>query len=214
MGSEGVGSKDTIEMNEPVATRTRRSTKLQHPSKAEKTKNITGKLQMETKENMKSILLQLRQQNQQQQDRLTEMNVMLKNVLELQLSIVHELRKDVEAELQSKELEKLPLPGPERVNSRTATNEIGADTSEASSRPFEQKVTHEKMHQLSWEFLNQLAVKICALTSKQCNLQLQMAATLNITSQEHSRSGSPDQQTMLPTAWAIPIISNYQDIQM
>ena len=86
LGSEGDGSKDTIKMNEPVATRTRRSTKLQHPSMAEKTKNITGKLQMETEENMKSILLQLRQQNQQQQDRLTEMNVMLKNVLELQLA--------------------------------------------------------------------------------------------------------------------------------
>ena len=140
LGSEGVGSKDTTKMNEPVATRTRRSTKLQHPSMAEKTKNITGKLRMETKENMRSILLQLQQQNQQQQDRLTEMNVMLKNVLELQLLVVHELRKDVKAELQSKE--KLPLPGPELVNSRTATNEIGADTSEVSSRPFEQKVTH------------------------------------------------------------------------
>jgi hypothetical protein len=97
---------------------------------------------METKENMKSILLQLRQQNQQQQDRLTEMNVMLKNVLELQLSILHELRNDVEAELQSRQLEKLPLSGPELVNSRTATNEIGADTTEVSGRPFEQKVTH------------------------------------------------------------------------
>ena len=86
LGSEGVESKDTMEMNMPVATRTRRSTKLQHLSTAEKTKNITGKLQMETKENMKSILLQLRQQNQQQQDRLTEMNVMLTNVLEQQLS--------------------------------------------------------------------------------------------------------------------------------
>jgi hypothetical protein len=47
LGSEGVESKDTMEMNMPVATRTRRSTKLQHPSTAEKTKNITGKLQME-----------------------------------------------------------------------------------------------------------------------------------------------------------------------
>ena len=74
---------------------------------------------------------------------LTEMNVMLKNVLELQLSIVHELRGDIEATLQSKEnLKTLPLPGPGLVNSRTATNEIGTDTSEVSSRPFKQKVTH------------------------------------------------------------------------
>ena len=64
------------------------------------------------------------------------MNVMLKKVLELQLLVVHELRKDVEAELQSGELEKLPLPGPELVISQTA------DTIEASGRPFEQKVTH------------------------------------------------------------------------
>ena len=70
------------------------------------------------------------------------MNVMLKKVLELQLLVVHELRKDVEAELQSRELKKLPLSGPELVNSRKATNEIAVDTSEASSRPFEQKVTH------------------------------------------------------------------------
>jgi hypothetical protein len=71
------------------------------------------------------------------------MNVMLKSVLELQLSIVHELRGDIEATLQLKEkLETLPLYCPGLVNSRIATNEIGADTSEVSSRPFEQKVTH------------------------------------------------------------------------
>ena len=98
---------------------------------------------MDTVENLKSLLLQLRQQNKQQQDRLTEMNVMLKYVLELQLSIVHELRGDIEETLQLKEyLETLPLPGLGLVDSRTATNEIGADTNEVSSRPFEQKVTH------------------------------------------------------------------------
>ncbi len=87
MGSEGVKSKDTIEMNEPVAMHTRRSTKLQHPSKAKWAKNISGKLQMEKEE--KRLLLQRVQQNKQQQDRLTVTNVMLKNVLELQLLIVH-----------------------------------------------------------------------------------------------------------------------------
>ena len=40
----------------------------------------------------KSLLLQLIQQNEQQHDKFTEMNVMLKQVLELQLLIVHELR--------------------------------------------------------------------------------------------------------------------------
>ena len=58
---------------------------------------------METGENLKSLLLQIRQQNKQQQDRLTEMNVMLKNVLELQLSIVHELHGSIKAVLQANE---------------------------------------------------------------------------------------------------------------
>ncbi len=62
---------------------TRRSTKLQHPSKAKMAKNISGKLQMGTDEN--SLLPQPIQQNKQQQVMLTEMNGMLKNVLELQL---------------------------------------------------------------------------------------------------------------------------------
>ena len=98
-------------MDEPVVMHTRRSTKLQHPSKAEKAKNVAGRLQMERGENLTSLLLQLRQQNKQQQDRITEMNVMLNNVVELQLSIVHELRGNIE--LQSKEnLETLPLPSP------------------------------------------------------------------------------------------------------
>jgi len=59
LGSEGVKSKDTMEMNEPVATRTRHSNKLQHPSKVKNTKNTTGELQMDTGENMNSLLLQL-----------------------------------------------------------------------------------------------------------------------------------------------------------
>ncbi len=92
---------------------------------------------------MKSLLLQLRQQNKQQQGRLTEMNVMLKNVLEQQLLIVNELHGNIEALLQLKEnLETLPLPCQKLVNLPRVTNEIGADTSEASSRPFKQKVTH------------------------------------------------------------------------
>ena len=50
---------------------------------------LSGRLQTETEE--KGVLLQLIQQNKQQQDRLTDMNVMLKNMLGLQLSIVHVL---------------------------------------------------------------------------------------------------------------------------
>jgi hypothetical protein len=50
---------------------------------------LSGRLQTETEE--KGVLLQLIQQNKQQQDRLTDMNVMMKNMLELQLSIVHVL---------------------------------------------------------------------------------------------------------------------------
>ena len=36
LGSEGVESNDTIKIDEPVAMHTRRSTKLQHPSKVER----------------------------------------------------------------------------------------------------------------------------------------------------------------------------------
>ena len=52
------------------------------------------------------------------------MNVMLKNVLELQLSIVHELRGNIEAVMQSREnLNILPLPCPTMVKLPRATNE-------------------------------------------------------------------------------------------
>ena len=84
-------------MNEPVAMRTRHSTKLQHPSKAKRAKNIRADYKTEMEE--KSLLRQLIQQNKQQQDKLTEMNVMLKKVLELQQFIVHKLHGNIEAVL-------------------------------------------------------------------------------------------------------------------
>ena len=108
LGSGGVESNDIIKEDVPIAMRTRGRTKLQHPSKAKKAKKISGKsMGMEKK----SLLSQLIQQNKQQQDRLTEMNVMLRKVLELQLSMAREIQEDIEAVVQCSE-KNLPLPGP------------------------------------------------------------------------------------------------------
>lgn len=133
LGSEGVESNDTIKMDDPIALRTRRRTKLQHPSKAKRAKNIPGKSKG-TEE--KSLLLQLIQQNKRQQDRITELNLMLKKVLELQLSMLHELHEDIEAVLQCSE-KTLQLPGPimvkpPRANERKARSKrlISAPASE------------------------------------------------------------------------------------
>ena len=97
MGSEGVESNDTIKVDVPVAMRTRGRTKLQHLSKAKRAKNISGK---STGTEKKSLLVQLIKQNKQQEDRLTKMNVMLRKVLELQLTMAHEIQEDIEAVLQ------------------------------------------------------------------------------------------------------------------
>ena len=100
LGSGGVESNDIIKEDVPIAMRTRGRIKLQHPSKAKKAKKISGK-SMGTEK--KSLLLQLIQQNKQQQDRLTEMNVMLRKVLELQLSMAREIQEDIEAVVQCSE---------------------------------------------------------------------------------------------------------------
>ena len=110
-GSEGVESSDIIKVDVPIAMRTRGRTNLQHPYQAKKAKKISGK-SMGTEK--KSLLLQLMQQNKQHQDRLTDMKVMLRKVLELQLSMAREIRRlireDIEAVLQCSE-KTLPLPG-------------------------------------------------------------------------------------------------------
>jgi hypothetical protein len=56
LGSEGVESIDIIKMDDPAAMRTRCRTKLQHPSKANRTRNISGK---STDMEDKRLLLQL-----------------------------------------------------------------------------------------------------------------------------------------------------------
>ena len=63
LGSEGVESIDIIKMDDPITMRTRCRTKLQHPSKAKRTRNISG---ISTDMEDKRLLLQLVQQNKQQ----------------------------------------------------------------------------------------------------------------------------------------------------
>ncbi len=53
---KGVHSKDSLKMDEPIALRTRRKFKLQHPSEAIKDKVILGVLQVKAED--KELLLQ------------------------------------------------------------------------------------------------------------------------------------------------------------
>ncbi len=86
-------------MDEPIALQTRRKFKLQYPPKAMKDKDILGGSQIEAKD--KELLLQLIAQTKRQQGEVTEMNLVLKKVLELPISIVQELQGGVTAELQN-----------------------------------------------------------------------------------------------------------------
>jgi hypothetical protein len=99
LDSEGFHSKDTLKMDEPIASRTRRKFKSQYPPEAIKDKDILGRLQIEAKD--KELLLQLIAQSKRQQGEVIEMNSVLKKVLELQISIVQELKEEITAELRN-----------------------------------------------------------------------------------------------------------------
>ena len=78
------------------------------------------------------------QQNKQLQPRLTEiseMSVIVKKVLELQLSMIRETREDVKAVLQCSE--KLPLPGPKIMAKTQKHTKRGADESKCLMVAFE-----------------------------------------------------------------------------
>ncbi len=105
-------------MDEPIALRTRRKLKLQSPSEVMKVKDILGRLQTEAED--KELLLQLIAQNKRQGE-FIETQLVLKKVLELQISIVQELQGAITAELRNDaqesdkkfkcELVKLPAKG-------------------------------------------------------------------------------------------------------
>ncbi len=92
-------SMDSFEMNEPIALCTRRKFKLQYPSEAMKDKDILVGLQVEAED--KKLLLQLIAQSKRQQGEFIGTKLVLKKVLELQISIVQELQGEITAELRN-----------------------------------------------------------------------------------------------------------------
>ena len=96
---------DTLEMDEPIALRTRRKFKLLYPSEPRKDTILFDKTDTE----MRELLICLIAQNKEQQDQIKAMNLMLKEVLAQQTSIVSKLH-DTETELlrQSKSQGKDP----------------------------------------------------------------------------------------------------------
>ncbi len=86
-------------MDEPIELRTRHKFKLQYPSEAMKHKDILGRLQVEAED--KELLLQLIAQSKSQQGEFMETKLVLKKVLELQISIVQELQGEITAELRN-----------------------------------------------------------------------------------------------------------------
>jgi hypothetical protein len=95
LDTEGIHSKDTLKMDEPIALRTRRKFKLQYPSEAMKDKDILGGLQIEAED--KELFQQLIAQSKRQQGEIIETKLVLKKVLELQISIVQELQGEITA---------------------------------------------------------------------------------------------------------------------
>jgi hypothetical protein len=77
LDTEGVQSKDTIKMDEPVAQRTRGKIKLQHLSEPRKDTILLDKPDTE----MKELLIRLIAQKKKQQDQIKAMNLMLKEFL-------------------------------------------------------------------------------------------------------------------------------------
>jgi hypothetical protein len=84
---EGVHSMDTLKMDEPIALQTRRMFKLQYPSEQRKDTILLDKTDTE----MRELLICLIAQNKEQQVQIKAMNLMLKEVLAQQTSIVSKL---------------------------------------------------------------------------------------------------------------------------
>jgi hypothetical protein len=76
-------------MDEPVAQRTRRKIKLQHLSEPRKDTILLDKTGAE----MRELLIRLIAQNKEQQDNIKAMNLMLKEILAQQTSIVSKLHQ-------------------------------------------------------------------------------------------------------------------------
>ena len=101
LDSGGVESKNTTEEDVPVALQPRSKVQLQHPTEATKNEDLLDRLQIEAE--LKELLKRLIIQNKKQQDKIQEMSFSLQTVLELQISIVQDVRRNIEAILQNDE---------------------------------------------------------------------------------------------------------------
>ena len=110
-GSEGAKSKDTIKMDEPIARRTRRNLRIQHPSKALKDKDALDKADTEVRE----LLLQLIAQNKEQRDQIKAMNLVLEKVLEQQASMINELHGNAAASQNDSQASNISIESMELV---------------------------------------------------------------------------------------------------
>jgi hypothetical protein len=104
LDSGGVESKNTIKEDVPVALRTRSRDQLQHPTEAMKNEDLLDRLQIEAE--LKELLKQLIIQNKNQQDEIREMNSTLKTVLELQITSIQDVQRNIVAILQEDYQEK------------------------------------------------------------------------------------------------------------
>ena len=101
LDSGGVESKNTTEEDVPIALQPRSKVQLQHPTEATKNEDLLDRLQIEAE--LKELLKRLIIQNKKQQDKIQEMSFSLQTVLELQISIVQDVRRNIEAILQNDE---------------------------------------------------------------------------------------------------------------
>jgi hypothetical protein len=99
LDSGGVESKDTIDEDVPVVPQIK--VQRQHPTEAMKNEDLLGRLQIEAE--LKELLGRLIIQNKKQQKEIQEMSFTLKAVLELQIVIVQDVQRNIEATLQNDE---------------------------------------------------------------------------------------------------------------
>ena len=104
LDSGGVESKNTIKEDVPIALRTRSRDQLQHPTEAMKNEDLLDRLQI--KAESKELLKQLIIQNKNQQDEIRELNSTLKTVLELQITSIQDVQRNIVAILQNDYQEK------------------------------------------------------------------------------------------------------------
>ena len=145
LDSGGVESKNTTEEDVPIALQPRSKVQLQHPTEATKNEDLLDRLQIEAE--LKELLKRLIIQNKKQQDKIQEMSFSLQTVLELQISIVQDVRRNIEAILQNDEYEEKfdNIPSSISDHRKLAKHfKPDKDVHDTSNRHFETYVAEDK----------------------------------------------------------------------